>query len=278
MNGFVFKRMGRLSRAVRPQLVVGVVVLACCYVGVGGRPAVVRAWHRVLTPSVVRPASAMPVISGGDPVGVASGVVAARAHDCSVVACLALTFDDGPNPATTPQILSILEQAHVPATFFVIGSRAVGTPDLLARMYHDGDEIGNHSWSHPDVATLPADQVTAQIELTQAAVMAAGVPAPTLFRPPYGDVNNLMRAEIPLAIAMWNVDPVDWHERNPGAIIAATLAAARPGRVVDLHDIYPQTVAALPGILASLQGKYQLVTFSQLFNLAPGQRGEFFGR
>ncbi len=262
----------------RPQVVVLIVALACCYVGVGGWPALVHGWHRLITPATAQSAKSAPVIESLMPSQPSAPTAARPAPNCSAVACIALTFDDGPNPITTPQILAILEQAHASATFFVIGNRAVHMPGLLARMHSDGDEIGNHSWSHPDVANLPADQMADQVNLTQAAVTGAGVPAPTLFRPPYGDVSDLMRAQIPLTLAMWNIDPQDWHEHNPAAIVAAVAASAKPGGVIDMHDIYPQTVAALPKILTTLQSKYQLVTFSQMFNVAPGQRGEFFGR
>ena len=271
-------RLRRGLFVLRPQVITLMVALACCYGGIGGWSAVMHAWHRLLTPSSTQPAKAPPVIEPIMPSQPSASTTAPSAPDCSTVACIALTFDDGPNPITTPQILAILEQAHASATFFVIGNRAVHMTGLLSRMHVDGDEIGNHSWSHPDVANLPADQMADQVNLTQAAVTAAGVPAPTLFRPPYGDVNDLMRGQIPLTLAMWNIDPQDWREHNPAAIVATVAATAKPGGVIDMHDIYPQTVAALPGILAELQSKYRLVTFSQMFNVAPGQRGEFFGR
>ena len=198
--------------------------------------------------------------------------------DCAKVACLNLSFDDGPNPITTPQILSILEQYHVHADFFVVGMRAATMPAILQREYQDGDEIGNHSWSHPDLTTLTPAQVQAQITQTQAAVAAAGVPAPRLFRPPYGAVNAMVKSQVPLTLAMWNVDPEDWNTADPSKLAQKVMAQAKPGGIIDLHDIDSSTVAALPAILQSLKGRFQLVTMSQMFDLAPGQHGEFFGR
>lgn len=192
--------------------------------------------------------------------------------------CLALTFDDGPNPLTTPRILDVLDRQQVRATFFVIGSRAVGQEALLRRMFYGGNEIGNHSWTHPDLTKLPAEQVMDQIQRTQAEVMAAGIPAPTLLRPPYGAVDGKLVAISPLAIAMWNGDPLDWKFRNADEVRASIVAQAKPGGVLDLHDIYPTTADAIEPAIAELKTKYQLVTFSELFNLQPGQRGEYFGR
>jgi peptidoglycan-N-acetylglucosamine deacetylase len=217
----------------------------------------------------------VPVI---DTRSVPAAMHASQAVDCSTVPCLALTFDDGPNSLVTPQILSALEHANVRATFFVVGMRVPGNEAILQRMYTDGDEIGNHSWNHADLTKLTAEQVRDQFDRTQLAVMAAGLPAPRLFRPPYGAVNATVRSQIPIALALWNVDPEDWRTTNPNQISDRILAAARPGRVVDLHDIYAPTAQSLPIALEKLKSQYHLVTVSQLFNLSPGQRGEYFGR
>lgn len=192
--------------------------------------------------------------------------------------CLALTFDDGPNPLTTPKILDVLDRQHVRATFFVIGSRAVGQEHLLRRMFYSGNEIGNHSWTHPDLTKLSAEQVQEQIQLTQAEVMSAGLPAPTLLRPPYGAVDGKLQSTSPLAIAMWNIDPLDWKFQNADEVKNSIVQQAKPGGVIDLHDIYPTTADAMEQAIIELKPKYELVTFSEMFNLQPGQRGEYFGR
>ncbi len=198
--------------------------------------------------------------------------------DCSQQACLALTFDDGPSPVVTPLVLDALARHHAHATFFVVGSHVPGNEALLRRMYKDGHEIGNHSWGHPDFTTLSPDQIQQQILQTQAAVGAAGVPAPTLFRPPYGAVNTVVKNRVALTFAMWNIDPEDWHSKDPKQIVEKVEAAAKPGRVVDLHDIHQPTADGLDQMLTDLQQNYQLVTFSEMFDLAPGQPGLFYGR
>ncbi len=198
--------------------------------------------------------------------------------DCGKVTCLALTFDDGPNPVTTPEVLDVLERQDVPATFFVVGSRVAGQEKLLRRMFYDGNEIGNHSWSHPDLTTLTNDQILDQVNRTQAAVITAGLPAPVLFRPPYGAVDATVRSTIPMTIAMWNGDPLDWKEKDPMKVKDSIVSQAKPGGVLDMHDIYGITAEALGPAIDELKTKYTFVTFSQLFDMQPGQRGEYFGR
>lgn len=198
--------------------------------------------------------------------------------DCQTNHCLALTFDDGPNPLTTPDVLSILEQEHVHASFFIVGSRVPGNQALLRRMRADGDEIGDHSWTHPDFTTLTPAQIKQQIALTQAAITAAGVPAPTLFRPPYGAVDQKVIANVPLTMMFWNEDPEDWAASSPAQVEKAVEASARPGGVVEMHDIYHVTAESLDPIIKKLKVEhYQFVTVSQLLGLKPGQKGEFYG-
>ncbi len=209
----------------------------------------------------------------------AKSAPALEVPDCRRVPCIALTFDDGPNPKTTAQILATLEQEQVPATFFVIGSRVAANAELIRRMHRDGFEIGNHSWSHPDMTTLKPKQIRAQVTQTQLAIERAGAPAPTLFRPPYGDVDGDMRANISLTFMFWNEDPRDWAAHNANQVARAVEASARPGGVTDMHDIYSSTADALPKVVHDLRARqYHFVTVSQLLELHPGQKGEFYGR
>ncbi|HUC90370.1 MAG TPA: polysaccharide deacetylase family protein [Patescibacteria group bacterium] len=198
--------------------------------------------------------------------------------DCGAQQCLALTFDDGPTAAITPRVLDILEKYGVHATFFVVGSRVRGDEALLQRMNQDGDEIGSHSWSHANLTKLSVQQIKDEVSLAQAAIMDANVPAPTIFRPPYGAVNSTVEANVPMALAMWNVDPDDWKAKSPQEIVDKVKANSRPGRVIVLHDQRQMTVDALDKLIPDLKTQYQLVTFSEMFNLAPGQRGYFYGR
>jgi peptidoglycan/xylan/chitin deacetylase (PgdA/CDA1 family) len=208
----------------------------------------------------------------------AAATVAPPGTNCAVVACLALTFDDGPNPMTTPQVVTELEQAHVQATFFMVGSRIAGNEALLRQMHTDGDEIENHSWTHPDFTKLTVPQIQQQIQLTQQAVVNAGVPAPTMFRPPYGAVNATVEANVPLTILLWNEDPRDWAASTSAQVVQSTEATAKAGGIVDMHDIYHVTANALPQIITDLTARgFHFVTVSQLLNLTPTSRGLFYG-
>lgn len=200
-------------------------------------------------------------------------------EDCGQVPCIALTFDDGPSRATTPVVLDALSRHNAHATFFVVGSHAVHEPELLREIHKRGNEIGSHSWNHADFTTLNRGQMLEQINQTQAAVTSAGVPAPTLFRPPYGATNDLVKSTIPMSLAYWNVDPKDWSAPNANAIYDRVMSSARPGAVIVMHDTGPMTGQAVEWILTTLtEHGYRIVTFSDLFDLQQSQPGMYFGR
>jgi len=197
--------------------------------------------------------------------------------NCQVDACLALTFDDGPDAASSPIILTALEKAQVKATFFLIGSYVGPNVSIVQRMQADGDDIGNHSWTHPYFTKLTADQIQQQIDLTQAAITAAGVRAPVLLRPPYGAINQAIAARINMPIIMWNVDPKDWAQKDSNSIAQMVEAQAKPGAIIVMHDKL-LTAMAINKIVTDLKSKYRLVTVSQLLNLDPASHGIYFGR
>lgn len=190
---------------------------------------------------------------------------------------LALSFDDGPNPLTTPLIVNTLEQEHVHASFFVVGSRVAGNEALLRREYADGDDVGNHSWSHPNFGTLNRQQILAQVNQTERAIAAAGVPAPFMLRPPYGDLGPNFPKNLPLAIVLWNIDPKDWDDHNAAQLTQRIIAEARPGGIIDLHGIYLATAQAIGPAIDVLKQRYDLVTVSQLLGIKPGTIGIYYG-
>ncbi|HSX44869.1 MAG TPA: polysaccharide deacetylase family protein [Candidatus Saccharimonadales bacterium] len=198
--------------------------------------------------------------------------------NCEIEACIALTFDDGPNPLTTPKILDALEGVHAQATFFVIGNRVAPNQLLLKRMQTDGDEVGNHSWSHPDFTRLTVPEIQDQISKTQAAVVTAGLPAPQYFRPPYESRNHLVHQAVNMPFILWNVDPKDWARKSADDITANTIATVKPGSVIIFHDSLSQTVEALPKILNELKGHYHFVTINQLAGGPITGQVEYFGK
>jgi peptidoglycan/xylan/chitin deacetylase (PgdA/CDA1 family) len=171
---------------------------------------------------------------------------------------VSLTFDDGPHPVYTPQILDILDRYGAAATFFCVGLHAAAHPGLLARIVEAGHGLGNHTWSHPYLPDLSRDEVLRQVEATGDVLARAAGAAPRLVRPPYGartaDVLRWL-VEPGLTAVLWDVDARDWAMPGPDAIVANVTGGVTAGSVVLLHDAggeRTQTVAALPRILEAL--------------------------
>ena len=134
---------------------------------------------------------------------------------------LALTFDDGPNPAWTPPLLDLLGALGVHATFFMVGSHAQAEPELVRRVAERGHLIGNHSWNHPNLARSSASRIREELERTQETLQQiAGAPI-RFFRPPYGarrPVVFRIAREMGLEPVLWNAMTTDWKERSPDRI------------------------------------------------------------
>lgn len=210
-----------------------------------------------------------PVAAGCTPAGAefrASG--SRREHE------IALTFDDGPSPYTAP-VLSALERERVPATFFVVGEHVAAHEELLRRMVRDGDAIGDHSFSHRNLAR-DGGLAGWQIEETKRAIEHAADYVPCLFRAPYGDVSPalLQRARTAgMLTVQWDVDPRDWSLPGPRRILTTVQRQARDGSIVLMHDgggPREQTVQALPAVIGWLRDRgFRLVTIPQLLRLSP---------
>lgn len=181
---------------------------------------------------------------------------------------IALTFDDGPNPATTSQILNALKKNKGHATFFVLGSRVQYYPEMLGDILKGGHEIGNHSYNHPLLTRLPLKQAVQQVKDTQLMIQKASGYTPTQFRPPYGGTNQTINQALDMKVSLWDIDPEDWKIRNSQQITNHVLSHAADGKIVLMHDIYPSSARAAVKIIHELtkQG-YQLVTVSELEQL-----------
>ncbi len=204
---------------------------------------------------------------------------------------VALTFDDGPDPVWTPQILSILEQYHVPATFFIVGENGVANRDLLQKMVAAGMTLGNHSYTHPNMANSFKTAIGLELNATQRLVEAYTGRSMRLFRAPYfGDAEPTTADElVPAQIAQdhgytvvgLHVDPDDWMQPGVEHIVNETLKQVKEGRpdysgnIILLHDgggNREQTVAALPGLIVGLrQQGYQFVSVAELAGLTQDQ-------
>ncbi|MFC4590512.1 polysaccharide deacetylase family protein [Sphaerisporangium corydalis] len=190
-----------------------------------------------------------------------------RAVNCAKVKCIALTFDDGPGPYTG-KLLDLLRKHHTKVTFFLVGARVEKYRKTALRMAREGHEIGNHTWSHPHLTSLSDDEIREEIGRTQDAIEHATGKAPGLLRPPYGDTDDRVgsvAAEMGLAQIVWNGTSRDWELRNTVAVTKKVLGLAKRDRVVLMHDVWPETVKAMPKILATLEKRgYHVVPVSKL--------------
>lgn len=188
--------------------------------------------------------------------------------DCTKKKCIALTFDDGP-AAGTIRLLDILAKEDARATFFLVGSQISGREEIVKRMVAEGHLVGNHTWQHVQLPEKSRTEVGAQIDRTAGAIVAAGVPHPTLLRPPYGALSQEVREEITgrgYATVLWDADTLDWDTRDTKKTVKNALAGARPGGIILMHDIHPETVKAVPQIIKELRKDgYTLVTVPELF-------------
>ncbi|HQF02371.1 MAG TPA: polysaccharide deacetylase family protein [Phycicoccus sp.] len=167
-----------------------------------------------------------------------------------------LTFDDGPEPTWTPQVLALLAEFDARATFFVIGRQASAHPDLIAKERAAGHVVGNHTWSHPNLTQLSTADATRQITDTQRTLGSA-----TCVRPPYGAVNtavNATAANLGLRVTLWDIDTRDWEKPGAAVIAERAISQAHNGAVILMHDggsERSQTLAAARTVLSTLKAK-----------------------
>jgi peptidoglycan-N-acetylglucosamine deacetylase len=192
---------------------------------------------------------------------------------------IALTFDDGPDPRYTPQILDTLRAYGVPATFFVLGVNAERSPELLRRTYADGHELGNHTYWHPNTAAVSRERTRLELNATQRIIQHVLGLSTTLFRPPYNvdsepqtpeELEPILRAqELGYLTVGAGIDPQDWQDSvTADAIVAETIRQEADRHIVLLHDgggDRSATLAALPRIIEYFRARgYRFVTVSDL--------------
>ena len=180
---------------------------------------------------------------------------------------VALTFDDGPNPATTNQALDTLSKYGIKATFFVLGKNVSGNEEILKRMKSDGHVIGNHSWSHPVLSKLSLDEAKKQITDTEDALTKVLGSSSKLMRPPYGAITDDIRNSLDLSFIMWDVDSLDWKSKNEASILTEIQRQVKNGSIILMHDIHVETVNALPKVIDYLKEQgYEFVTVPEMLH------------
>ncbi len=197
-----------------------------------------------------------------------------RGHD------IALTFDDGPGPYT-PAVLSVLERFHVHATFFEIGKMLEYFSASTMRELRDGDVVGDHTETHPEMALLSAHDQHEQLFEQIARIELLGGPQPRLFRPPYGSYDATTMRELRalhLLMVLWSVDTDDYLQPGVSVIVQRVLAGAHAGAIILMHDAggtRTQTILALPTIIRDLRARgFRLVTVPQLLDDDPPPPGQ----
>ncbi|MFD2043593.1 polysaccharide deacetylase family protein [Ornithinibacillus salinisoli] len=191
---------------------------------------------------------------------------------------IAVTFDDGPDPRFTPQILDVLAENNVPATFFLMGARAEAYPELVNRIMEEGHIVGNHTYWHPnlveedDIATLENEVTRTEDALAELIGYRT-----SLFRAPYGFLyNELVEKldDLDYTVVGWTVDSLDWQEEPPEEITNNVVNNIHPGAIILMHDgaewdsDRTNTIASLQQVITELAGQgYEFVTVPELLGI-----------
>ena len=182
---------------------------------------------------------------------------------------VALTFDDGPASGKTEKLLDALAKNGSKATFFELGKNIEYMEDadkVLKRMLADGNELGSHSYDHPNLYTLSDQQIREQIDKTNKAIKDATGQLPTVYRPPYGNGDDRITKMFNVPGALWTVDTLDWSSRNADSVISIVKNSGDlDGKVILMHSIYDSSVEAAEYLIPWMKSQgYQLVTVSEL--------------
>ena len=187
-----------------------------------------------------------------------------------------LTFDDGPNPNTTPHILDILKKRNLKATFFVLGVQANKHPEIVKRIHDEGHIVGNHTYGHKNLAKLKQAEIKKEIEKNNILIEKITGEKPKFIRPPYGSVNKHVVEvikELDMNMVLWTVDTRDWQSKNEKSVLKEVdrqlhiSNGESIGGAILMHDIYPSTVRALDPVLDKLAANsYKVYTVNNLGN------------
>ncbi len=191
---------------------------------------------------------------------------------------VALTFDDGPG-SHTDELLDILEENNVHATFFVVGTYVNKYPETLLKSYENGNEIAIHGYTHTSFTKLGKEGTEAEIEQVRSDLEAIGITPSNLVRPPYGSINDSIK-ELDYPFILWSVDTRDWESHNTDKIREELNAAISEGGIVLMHDCHATTVEAVKVLLPEFTDEYRFVTVSELFEIYDNEliSGKTYGK
>lgn len=187
---------------------------------------------------------------------------------------IAITFDDGPSIYTN-DVMDTFKKYDSSATFFVVGNRLSGNETTLKRMVKEGHEIGNHSWSHPQLTTLGSASLSKELKNTSQKIKSITGKKPVVLRPPYGSCNTQVKQkakDLDMAVINWSVDTLDWKTRNKTSVANVIMNQADSGEIVLCHDLYYSTAESMKTVVPQLVAKgYDLVTVTELLESEGGK-------
>lgn len=194
-----------------------------------------------------------------------SAVAAATESSMEDSKKIALTFDDGPHPYYTEQLLDGLKERDVKVTFFVLGKHAEEYPDLVQRMNDEGHLIGNHTYSHIQLNKQNRDAFKEELVKTSELIESLTGQEVQYVRPPYGTWDKKFEEELNMFPVLWTIDPLDWSSSNVAGIVQKVTAKAKENSIILMHDEYKTTVTAVFQIIDELQEEgYEFVTVDEL--------------
>lgn len=178
---------------------------------------------------------------------------------------IALTFDDGPDPVWTPQLLDGLKERGARASFFLMGKQAEASPELVKRIQAEGHLIGNHTYSHIQLTKRNREAFRAELQKTNELLEEITGEEVLFVRPPYGCWDKSLETELTMFPVLWTIDPLDWCSSNVSGIVKKVTDKAKEGAIILMHDEYSSSVTAALEIVDILQEQgYEFVTVEEL--------------
>lgn len=178
---------------------------------------------------------------------------------------IAITFDDGPDPCYTEQLLDGLKERGAKASFFLMGKQAEAYPEVVLRMQAEGHLIGNHTYSHIELTEDNRELFKAELIQTNELLLRLTGEEPQYVRPPYGSWDKAFERELEMIPVLWTIDPMDWSSSDVDAIVEKVVREAQENAVILMHDEYRSSVTAALAIVDILQRQgYEFVTVEEI--------------
>ena len=178
---------------------------------------------------------------------------------------IALTFDDGPHPIYTPELLDGLRERGLVCTFFVTGANATLYPELIAQMQEDGHLVGNHTYHHVQLSAVGEEIFLQELKETNRVLEGILEEEIIFVRPPYGDWTKSVEQEIDMLPVLWDIDPLDWCTGNAGKVVKKVLESAEDQSIILMHDYYATSVeAALQIVDELMEDGFEFVTVEEI--------------